>query len=70
MLIKTQRNGFIHGVPSEITPEAVYQQRRTVIRHLATGVAGAALATWASRRRWPRPRGQASWLRWRAGALR
>ena len=49
MLIKTQRNGFIHGVPSEITPEAVYQQRRTVIRHLATGVAGAALATWASR---------------------
>ena len=49
MLIKTQRNGFIHGVPREITPEAVYQQRRTVIRHLATGVAGAALATWASR---------------------
>jgi hypothetical protein len=21
MLIKTQRNGFIHGVPSEITPQ-------------------------------------------------
>ena len=49
MIIKTQRDGFIHGVPSEITPAAVYQQRRTVIRHLASGVAGVALASWAGR---------------------
>ena len=42
MIIKTQRDGFLHGVPSEITPAGVYQQRRTLMKHLATGVAGAA----------------------------
>jgi sulfoxide reductase catalytic subunit YedY len=36
-------------VPSEITPAGVYQQRRTLMKHLATGVAGAALASWAAR---------------------
>ena len=49
MIIKTQRDGFLHGVPSEITPAGVYQQRRTLMKHLATGVAGAALASWAAR---------------------
>ena len=49
MIIKTQRDGFAHGVPSEITPAGVYQQRRVMIKHLATGVAGAALASWAGR---------------------
>ncbi|MFO1192145.1 MAG: protein-methionine-sulfoxide reductase catalytic subunit MsrP [Rhodoferax sp.] len=49
MLIKTQRDGFHHDRPSEITPAGVYLQRRAVMQHLATGVAGAALASWASR---------------------
>ncbi|HSV34069.1 MAG TPA: protein-methionine-sulfoxide reductase catalytic subunit MsrP [Ramlibacter sp.] len=49
MLIKTHRDGFIHACSSEITPQAVYQQRREILRLMAGGVAGAALATWATR---------------------
>ena len=49
MLIKTGRDGFHHPVPSEITPRAVYWQRRELIKLMAGGVAGAALATWAGR---------------------
>ena len=49
MLIKTTGQGFIHSVSSEITPEAAYQSRRNLIRLMASGVAGAALASWASR---------------------
>ena len=52
MIIKTQRDAFQHAVPSEITPLQAYQHRRTMIKHLATGVAGAAIATWASRQAW------------------
>ena len=49
MLIKTNRDGFIHPFSSEITPAGVYQGRRDAMRLLATGVAGAAMASWASR---------------------
>jgi hypothetical protein len=49
MLIKTGRDGFLHPQSSEITPEAVYRQRRDMLRLLATGAAGAALASWAGR---------------------
>jgi methionine sulfoxide reductase catalytic subunit len=49
MLIKTHNSGFIHPVSSEITPEGVYQQRRDMIRLMAGGAAGAALAGWAGR---------------------
>ena len=35
MLIKTQRDGFHHDRPSEITPAGVYLQRRAVMQHLA-----------------------------------
>ena len=49
MLIKTQRDGFIHPISSEITPQRVYQDRRELMRLMATGVAGAALASWAGR---------------------
>ena len=49
MLINTQRDGFIHPVSSEITPQRVYQDRRELMRLMATGVAGAALASWAGR---------------------
>jgi methionine sulfoxide reductase catalytic subunit len=49
MLLKTQDNGHIHAVPSEITSPAVYQQRRSLIKLMATGSAGAAMAAWAGR---------------------
>ena len=41
--------GFIHPQASEITPPTVYHERRALLQHLATGVAGAALASWAAR---------------------
>ncbi|WP_028996479.1 protein-methionine-sulfoxide reductase catalytic subunit MsrP [Azohydromonas australica] len=41
--------GFIHSTPSEITPQAVYEQRRRLLRTLAAGAAGSVLATWAAR---------------------
>jgi sulfoxide reductase catalytic subunit YedY len=49
MLIKTDRQGFDHPVPSEITSQGVYENRRSLMKLMATGVAGAALASWASR---------------------
>src|SRR4051812_17048337 len=49
MLIRTGRDGFEHPVPSEITPRGVYQDRRLLLKWMATGAAGAALATWAQR---------------------
>ena len=49
MLIKTGRDGFIHPIASEITPEAVYRQRREMLRWMAAGAAGATLASWAGR---------------------
>jgi methionine sulfoxide reductase catalytic subunit len=41
--------GFIHPVASDITPEGVYQRRRDLIKLMALGSAGAALAGWAGR---------------------
>ena len=49
MLIKTLSNGFDHPLASEITPQAVYSGRRDMMKLLATGAAGAAMAGWASR---------------------
>jgi sulfoxide reductase catalytic subunit YedY len=49
MLIKTSHTGFIHPVSSDITPQGVYQQRRELMKLLAGGAAGAALASWAGR---------------------
>ena len=49
MLIKTNANGFDHAVPSEITPQSVYAGRRDLIKLMATGAAGAAMAGWAGR---------------------
>ncbi len=49
MLIKTGRDSFIHPLASEITPASVYHARRDMLKAIATGAAGAALATWASR---------------------
>jgi sulfoxide reductase catalytic subunit YedY len=49
MLIKTSSSGFIHPVSSEITPPSIYQSRRDLIKLMASGAAGAAMASWAAR---------------------
>ena len=49
MIIHTQRDGFVHPLPSEITRQEIYQGRRALIQRMATGAAGLALAGWAGR---------------------
>jgi methionine sulfoxide reductase catalytic subunit len=49
MLIKTNAAGFSHPVSSDITPQGIYQGRRDLIKLMANGAAGAALAGWAGR---------------------
>jgi methionine sulfoxide reductase catalytic subunit len=49
MLTKTYDSGFNHPLSSEITPQSTYQGRRELIKLMATGAAGAALASWAGR---------------------
>jgi sulfoxide reductase catalytic subunit YedY len=49
MLIKTRNDGFIHPLASEITPREVYARRRELLKLLASGAAGSALAAWAAR---------------------
>ena len=41
--------GFQHRTSSEITPRAVYEQRRDLLKLVAGGAAGALLAGWAQR---------------------
>ena len=41
--------GFDHGVASEITPRAVYERRRDLLKLMAVGGGGMALGTWAAR---------------------
>ena len=49
MRIQSQNQGFIHPIPSEITPQAVYLERRRLLRHWAAGAAGTTLAAWGAR---------------------
>ncbi len=49
MIYLSSRSGFQHPVPSDITPESVYLQRRALLRQVATGSAGLALAAWGMR---------------------
>ncbi len=49
MIITHSNNGFQHPVPSEITPAGVYNSRRALVRHMALGTAGLALAGWGLR---------------------
>ena len=42
-------SGFQHPIVSEITPCAVYEERRLLLRQCAAGMAGATLAAWAGR---------------------
>ncbi|HEY8048602.1 MAG TPA: protein-methionine-sulfoxide reductase catalytic subunit MsrP [Ramlibacter sp.] len=58
MLIKTRDDGFIHAVPSDITPPHEYGKRRDFIKLMAAGAASPALASWAAREAFaqvPRP---------------
>ena len=48
MLIRTGRDGFLHPNASEITPRAVYEDRRRLLKWMATGVADAPLPTTAA----------------------
>jgi methionine sulfoxide reductase catalytic subunit len=49
MLIKTNSDGFNHPISSEITSQSIYEGRRDLMKLMAGGVAGAAMASWASR---------------------
>jgi sulfoxide reductase catalytic subunit YedY len=49
MLIKMHNDGFNHLIGSEITPQGIYTGRRDLMKLMAGGVAGAAMAGWASR---------------------
>ena len=49
MQIKTSNSGFVHPNSSEVTSQSVYAGRRDLIKLMASGVAGAALSTWALR---------------------
>ncbi len=49
MIIKTATDGFIHPVTSEITAPEIYRGRRELIKKMAGGVAGMALASWTVR---------------------
>jgi methionine sulfoxide reductase catalytic subunit len=64
MLIQTHSNGFNHRASSEITPLAAYQGRRDMLKMLAGGAAGTALAGWAARDARAMAQAAASWRRW------
>ncbi|MDR3451787.1 MAG: protein-methionine-sulfoxide reductase catalytic subunit MsrP [Rhodoferax sp.] len=49
MLIKSHKDGFSHPASNEITPQRVYEGRRDLMKLMATGVAGAAMASMAVR---------------------
>lgn len=49
MLVKSPQQNFNYPFPSEITPPQVYAHRRELLRMMATGMAGAAMASWAVR---------------------
>lgn len=47
--------GFIHRLPSDITPREIYESRRTLLKAMATGSAGLAMAAWATREAMAQP---------------
>ncbi|MBK6615474.1 protein-methionine-sulfoxide reductase catalytic subunit MsrP [Ottowia sp.] len=49
MLIRSRDPGFVHPHPGDVTPRAVYEDRRAWLRLMAGGAAGAALPGWAAR---------------------
>ena len=49
MLIRSSHHCFDHATASDITPRAVYEDRRALLKALAAGAAGSVLAGWAAR---------------------
>ncbi len=49
MLIQNRKDGFVHPLASEITAPQVVADRRALLQHMAAGVAGLSMASWASR---------------------
>ncbi len=49
MPIRQKTDGFFHPNSSDITPQHVYQQRRNLLKSMAAGGMGVAMATWAQR---------------------
>ncbi len=49
MLIRSRDDGFHQPLSSEITPQALYQDRRALLKLVAGGAAGSLLAGWAGR---------------------
>ena len=49
MLIRTQQDGFIHPLSSEITHPEVYANRRQLLRQWSAGAAALGMASWAQR---------------------
>ena len=49
MLIRSRDDGFDHPHSSDITPRAVYEDRRRLMKLAAGGAAGSVLAGWAGR---------------------
>ncbi len=45
----TSQHAYDHGVPSDITPRALVENRREWLRGIALGAAGGSLAAWAAR---------------------
>lgn len=53
MIIRNDHHGFLHPLPSEITPQAAYLNRRQWLERSALSAAALGLAgTWASRDAW------------------
>ncbi|RYF71515.1 MAG: hypothetical protein EOO29_29890, partial [Comamonadaceae bacterium] len=48
-MLRSRDSAFIHPRSSEITSREVYEGRRDLLRWMAGGAAGAALAGWAGR---------------------
>jgi methionine sulfoxide reductase catalytic subunit len=75
MLIKMDNDGFNHSQGSEITDRKVYEERRLLLKTLATGAAGSAMALWASRQAlaqsasWGQPPGKLAALASRASKV-
>jgi sulfoxide reductase catalytic subunit YedY len=49
MLIRTQQDGFIHPLSSEITEQASYANRRQLLRQWSAGAAALGMGSWAQR---------------------
>ena len=57
MLIKTRDNGFSNPLASEITDQATYETRRSLLKQLALGTTGLGMAAWANKHAFAQPAG-------------